>query len=45
MPEDEGKKVQLIEELRVQGRLILMSENSLFGIWHPVCKDIISRNF
>lgn len=33
MPRSEGKRVQLIEELEFQGVvLILMSENSLFGI-------------
>ncbi len=32
----EGKRVQLIEEWRFRGVLILMSENSLFGIWYLV---------
>ena len=41
--ESEGKRVQLIEELEFQGVVvILMSENSLFGIWHSVSTSGIS---
>jgi len=41
MLSSEGKRVRLIEEWRFRGVLILMSKDSLLGIWRLVWEDII----
>lgn len=38
-----GEGMELIEEWRFRGVLILMSENSLFGIWYLVYFVIYPR--
>lgn len=39
----EGKGMQLIEEWQIRDVLILMSENSLFGIWYFVVRYLVVK--